>query len=90
MKRELTEIQTFNLNLLLMLAEYARKDRLSASCLFGLSAEETTLVAALTSSHILTLASHIDECLFRPRNEFAHLISQSPQLVSVMSMALRP
>jgi hypothetical protein len=90
MEQKLTELQTFNLNLLLMLAEYARKDRIVASCLFGLSAEESALLATLTSRRIMTLASHIDECLFRPRSEFVRLLSLPPPLTGIMSMALRP
>jgi hypothetical protein len=87
---QLIEIQIFNLSLLMMLSEYARADRLLARLLFGLDAGEADLVASLSPHRILTIACHIDECLFRPRSEFQRLLSIPSPLAGVISKALRP
>ncbi|MCL2590903.1 MAG: flagellar transcriptional regulator FlhD [Betaproteobacteria bacterium] len=82
--KELSEIQTANLNLLLLVSEHARTDRAITCCLFGIDIRQAEFFAQLTFNRILTLVCHIDECLFRPRVDITQLFTCPPQLAGTI------
>lgn len=84
---ELSQVQVANLNMLILIVEYVKRDTAIACSRFGLDADQAGFLSALALPEILALVANLgDECLFPPRADLVQVLSWPPQLAGAMLM----
>lgn len=84
---ELSQVQVANLNMLILIADYVKRDTAIACSRFGLDADQAGFLSTLSVPEILTLVVHLgDECLFPPRADLVQVLSWPPELAGAMLM----
>jgi hypothetical protein len=82
---ELSEVQLANLNMLVMIRDFIKRDALAACCCFGLSQDLVQFVTALSSPQLFSIVVNIgNECLFLPRQDLVRLLSLPLPLLAPM------
>lgn len=72
---QFSEVQLLNLSALITVRDSIQRDRISACCKFGLSADQAHFFNTLSIDRILAIVVNIgQECLFLPRQDLVSLV----------------
>jgi hypothetical protein len=84
----LSPVQSANLNMLTLIAEYAKSNKADACSRFGIDLTQAEFLATLSNEQIKIRAIHLgDVSLFLPRHDLVQILSWPSPLAETLLMA---